>query len=660
MAAGTGASDTSQRIDGSESNPSEHTESISPLSHSRALEYHLHNMAQYRYSPLADSHVRILRLNRGKGNHPLRCTIEHISITSQQYFSAISYVWGTPAKSREPEKRHWMLVGDRHYIPLTKSLDRVLRNLREMGERDIGDLVFWADQISINQQNLEERGKQVEMMGKIFQKASQVITYTGAEAPTDLEGLELARKFQHLWRQIKDSHMEHDIASALSFMKNLLPDHSSESWRSMASIFYREWSTRLWMIQETTVNPNTLLVFGQHVIKWNLPSTAVLLASFETFPARLKYVLLEKTVGQSLDWPQSQSTTQLLILRAWFAEHQRNSQPLFALLETSRYFSCSDPRDKIYGVLGLASDNAVLQICPDYTKSPREVLTDTARRIIQSNRVLDLLNHVEYPKAIDVPSWVPDWDHPRSRYLLDYRSFDNCASGDTKAIVVLENDGSTLLLSGKIIDTVTCYGGDLRLNASLFAHQPEIIYDEYPRMVKMFRRVSRGLGFEFHETDSPIELLETLSRTIIADRRINDDALSIPDGISRVPSVLLQKFLSFCESLCTSKNSEPAPLIQNPCDDVAYHEAIRFMEYLCISEGRSLCATSHKRLGLVPKSSKEGDSIAILMGGKTPYILRSNGDSFSLIGEAYIDGMMQGECFRDDDFMDTLQTIRLQ
>jgi hypothetical protein len=619
-----------------------------------------HNKIQYKYSPLGASHVRILRLNTGKGNEPLRCAIEHIDIDSQQYFSAISYVWGTSGKPGEPDKPYWMLVGDQHYIPLTRSLHNVLRNLREMD--DIGHLVFWADQISINQQNLKERGKQVGMMGKIFRKASQVITYTGAEAPTDVEGLKLVKLFQDIWRQIKESHMEHDIAAAWSLMKGQLPEYSSERWQSMASIFYREWSTRLWMIQETTVNPNTLLVCGKHVIKWTLPSTAVLDVSFETFPASLKYVLLEKTVGQRFEWPQSQSTTQLLMLRAWFAEHGCNSQPLFSLLQKSRHFSCSDSRDKIYGVLGLASDNDLLQICPDYTKPANKVLADTARRIIQSNRVLDLLNHVEHPKAPDLPSWVPDWGHPRSRYLLDHRRFDNCASGDIEATVDFDNGGSTLVVSGKILDTITCCGGDLRFNASLFSHKPEVIYHEYPNIIRVFREVSRALGFEFCEAGSSTELLEMLSRTIIANRRIDDDPLNIPAGINRAPSVLFQIFLTFCESLCRSKSSDLAPLTQTTdVDSFAHREAIRFMEYLSISEGRSLCATFGKRLALVPKTTQVDDFIAILIGGKTPYILRSDRGDFRLIGEAYIDGLMQGECFKKDkNFMGNLQTIRLR
>jgi hypothetical protein len=526
---------------------------------------------------------------------------------------------------------------------------------------NIGNLAFWADQICIDQENLEERGKQVAIMGEIFRKASKVITYMGAEAPTDVEGLELARLFQHLWRQIKESHMAHDSTAAWSFMKDQLPEHTSRCWRSMASIFYREWSTRLWMIQETTVNPNTLLVCGKHAIKWTLPSAAILITSIEMFPVHLKYVLMKKTAAEKFEWPQSPSSTQLLILRAWFAEHGCNSQPLFNLLQASRYFSCSDPRDKIYGVLGLASDIDLLHICPDYTKPPEEVLTDTARRIIRSNCVLDLLNHVEYPKALNLPSWVPDWGHPRTRDLLDHRRFNNCASGNTKTTVAFDNDGSTLVLSGKILDTITYCSGDLSINASLFAHRPEVIYNEYPRMIRVFRKVSKSLGFEFREMNSPKELLEMLSRTIIANRRIDDDPLNIPAGVDRAPDVLFQNFLAFCQSFCRSKSSDMAPLTQTTDDDSAAHrETIRFMEYLSISEGRSLCTTLNGRLGLVHKTAQVGDSIAILVGGKTPYILHPDEDDFRLVGETYIDGLMQGECLKDGNFIETLQTIRLR
>ena len=100
--------------------------------------------------------------------------------------------------------------------------------------------------------------------------------------------------------------------------------------------------------------------------------------------------------------------------------------------------------------------------------------------------------------------------------------FDNYASGNTNAIIGFDNNGSTLVVSGKVLDKITYYGGDPSINASLLAHRPEIIYTQYPRMIQVFHSVSQALGYEFSHAKSPKQLMEMLSRTIIANRRIND------------------------------------------------------------------------------------------------------------------------------------------
>lgn len=60
--------------------------------------------------------------------------------------------------------------------------------------------------------------------------------------------------------------------------------------------------------------------------------------------------------------------------------------------------------------------------------------------------------------------------------------------------------------------------------------------------------------------------------------------------------------------------------------------------------GRSLAVTKKGYLGLVLKDVQKGDRVAVLMGSETPFILRKrSSDGFSVIGETYIHGIMDGE-----------------
>lgn len=64
-------------------------------------------------------------------------------------------------------------------------------------------------------------------------------------------------------------------------------------------------------------------------------------------------------------------------------------------------------------------------------------------------------------------------------------------------------------------------------------------------------------------------------------------------------------------------------------------------------EGRRFCASSRKYLGWVPGFAQVGDLICIFKGGNVPFVLRhAEGDNYKLIGECYIQGIMNGEALK--------------
>lgn len=64
----------------------------------------------------------------------------------------------------------------------------------------------------------------------------------------------------------------------------------------------------------------------------------------------------------------------------------------------------------------------------------------------------------------------------------------------------------------------------------------------------------------------------------------------------------------------------------------------------------ALFFTREGYMGLGPLDLKVGDSVCLLFGGLTPYILRDIGEGcHQFIGEAYVHGIMHGEGMRDCD-----------
>ena len=74
-----------------------------------------------------------------------------------------------------------------------------------------------------------------------------------------------------------------------------------------------------------------------------------------------------------------------------------------------------------------------------------------------------------------------------------------------------------------------------------------------------------------------------------------------------------------------------------------------------VSKGRTFCTTEQGRIGWVPKNSIAGDAIAVLTGGQLPIVLRSCGDHHTVVGDAYVHGVMQGEAFESANDLECIE-----
>lgn len=64
-----------------------------------------------------------------------------------------------------------------------------------------------------------------------------------------------------------------------------------------------------------------------------------------------------------------------------------------------------------------------------------------------------------------------------------------------------------------------------------------------------------------------------------------------------------------------------------------------------VSDSSPLCTTASGYLAAVPYITEVGDCIALLSGGRFPFVLRPIGDHYCLIGPCYVHGIMNGEAF---------------
>ena len=71
---------------------------------------------------------------------------------------------------------------------------------------------------------------------------------------------------------------------------------------------------------------------------------------------------------------------------------------------------------------------------------------------------------------------------------------------------------------------------------------------------------------------------------------------------------------------------------------------------------RALAWTEKAYLALVPEETEAGDSVALLKGGRMPFVLRPGNGGFRLLGPAYIHGIMDGE-LSDSAAIETIRLV---
>lgn len=137
------------------------------------------NPPKYQYRPLKDNDtIRLLTLAPGKLNEPLKGRLNVFNVDSAGSYEPISYVWAEPGM---PNQRCEIIIcdGDDESLLELRSgnLFAALGRLRFAGQ----ERCIWADQICINQDNLKERGQQIQFMNKIYKNANHVLVWLGLD-----------------------------------------------------------------------------------------------------------------------------------------------------------------------------------------------------------------------------------------------------------------------------------------------------------------------------------------------------------------------------------------------------------------------------------------------------------------------------------------------
>jgi hypothetical protein len=351
----------------------------------------------YQYSPLDESkrEIRLLELYSGDLDDDIDCRIRHVTLASTLEITALSYTWG------DPKDRKAISVGG-HTLEVTVNLFDALRHLRSPQETR----TLWVDAVCINQEDLDERSKQVLRMRDIYTFAKTVEVWLGLTDDDDYAGMALVRKLGAIVSAPEESlakgfHNEYQQA-----FLDIFEAAEPKEVRALCQLFKRPWWTRVWVVQELMLaNQQAALVrCGEAAAPW-------LSFLVTAYAVESSWFIVDAIVTSV--FPDDKVDAFNNGIRMAQCRRVDPTHPLFSLLELlhqHRDCESTDPKDKVYGLLGLSGDVEDIGIMPNYDQSPEEIFTDLFKKHVLATNSLDMICAARFPRRFSsLPSWVPDW-----------------------------------------------------------------------------------------------------------------------------------------------------------------------------------------------------------------------------------------------------------
>ena len=307
-------------------------------------------------------------------------------------FEAVSYCW-------ESEKKEYDLILDETMIKVPRNLEAALQKVRQLPEVRSG-MKVWVDALCIDQDSVEERNQQVSLMKEIYRYAATAVAWLGPHESWTDRAVNAIVNIDYLRR-----YRQHQHPSGAAYERW----RTRHPWDDIRMLFQANYWTRLWVLQELALNQHrTLFLLGSRQLSRRMLISAAELCmdsagilAAETSQA----VLTGKNLFRSETLTAASQVFRLLQLNTRILEQKLNA--VANVLNLSQNAKCKDPRDKVYGLLGLIPKE--YRIPPDYRRTPSDLYMHFAEILLARGGMTDLLAWCGIDDNTDLPSWVPDW-----------------------------------------------------------------------------------------------------------------------------------------------------------------------------------------------------------------------------------------------------------
>ncbi|KAH8656875.1 heterokaryon incompatibility protein-domain-containing protein [Ilyonectria robusta] len=586
---------------------------------------------RYIYRPLDrdNGEIRLVKLEMSADDDDISCELLTVPLASAPPYEALSYTWGSPLN------KHKISI-DGTPFQVTGNLFAALQHLRNptsLRENvpvryQESHRLLWIDAICINQEDIDERNFQVRLMWHIYAIAGQVSVWLGEEADDSAVAMEMIRLLAKNY-DIQDTYAPMHLLLMLhgsSFGNHTNPQDPSE-WVAVQKLLERPWWRRVWVIQEVAASREhpVWVGCGESWLPWDAFMEAAL--GIENMKGHPFFERVNR-LGEGTKWIIDKAT--LKVAPDGNQERRDNWGGLVNYLHLTRSYSATDPRDKVFALLGLVPR---LGIIPDYKEPVEQVFGNLVRESIRATHSLMMLLLQRKPRRLTLPSWVPDLSTEIDGELADGNSWHNMGIGTVPCRLVEDDPPNQLTVSGFIYDK------PLVLAETWTSGKDERQSSAY-KVIQDYSKLLEETDAQHFPRKPGNHRQECFWRTLIWNAT-EGDRYPAPDTYEAG----FQRFKGGNDVLIN---------LSNPSTDAADHQKIApadegrefYNALVRHALNRRFFITTRGNLGSGPADMREGDHICVLLGSKVPVILRDVEERpgyYGYVGHAYVHGIMHGE-----------------
>lgn len=566
---------------------------------------------KYVYQPLeSPSNTRVLAVEPGTYGSDMHCTLREVQPGDGTIYTTISYVWGDakfPCKvsCTGPDNISGILY-------VTENLHAALQTIRQVDQ----PMTVWADAICINQDDLDERSQQVLLMRKIYSESLRLFIWLGEDG--DLYGAAFdyisyaLEKFEY-----PPGPVLGDPHAVRSLIKDLYSKLTDEVLSSLNLFFGNSWFRRAWTFQEVLCASEATIFAGDRTIPYEDVANFVMLVLDFGIGFRLSNMSSHLAMGQ------------VTVIK----QFRNRPTTLLQLAAMTRSRQATDRRDKLYSLIAIASDSALLPYQPDYRIAVGKVYQDFTVAWIAEYEALNVLSLCVYSEdALGTPSWVPNLarskDIPSMVETME-DPFEACGPYDESKRLSVRNN--TLSAPGLLLEKIARSASRSLEVTVRIGDLHKFLAEGAMDQLHVLREALQLTSMPCWKVPEPIRK-QAFWRTLLGGNWTDN---------CRLRQHHENDFNSYWEFM---QQFDPELESDSTWDgyDLVRVTSIE-TKVIDIARERRFCMSESGRTGWIPKAGKEGDIISVLYGCFVPVLLRPKGNAYEVIGTCYIHGIMDGE-----------------